>query len=606
MQHAKWTVFPAAAALLLLVVAFLYVVKPAHAPLSTRSDESRAQSLPPETKAGTSMNFVKTDDSREWVKRTLFVQARYRRVLAVSADGVAPATMRVAPINFEGPPADAQAIEYPVAAVFRTLQQAADASHGGDLVAVMPGTYEGFRIEDKPDASDGNYIHFKAMGNPGQVVINRPAPQQLRGWIIYLLDAHHVILQGFNLDGKSGPRTPGGGYPAGILLQGLFRQSAKWTHHIIVKDVFSHDHDSWGLHSVDTHTVLIQDCCFTGMNREHGAYVSDGSRNYVIRRNVFQGNNSGGLQCNIDPNATLLTLSRSAEFAAYAKYEPTREWALGLLELAAKKWGADNFPNGHGRNFIIEDNVMTGNGANGGGALNLAALQDSLIQNNLIYNNQNHGIAEWDNATPWEQRYATNAALTAEQARNLQNLPLWGCHGNRVRNNTVLLSSPTRFALGLVNGSYANRVRNNIFINEQGASIEITSNSILDLDSGYNVLGTVRFTTVSAHSWPTPSVPGAPIPEPLKSLAKNLDAGNHSTMGVSTAKVAGEFVRYGKEPWVLLENGWWRLNPARPDFHPKAGSALLAGHGDPRELPALDFNGEPRRAADMGAFRVAD
>lgn len=551
------------------------------------------------------MNFIKTDSSNEWVRRSFLVQARYRRVLVVSAEGTVPPTIRVSPLNLE-PPGNQESAEYPVTAEFRTLQEAADAAQGGDLVAVMPGTYAGFRLGDKPDAADGNYIHFRAVGRPGQVVINRPTEQQVRGWMVYLVGgAHHVILQGFNIDGSQAPRQTRGTLSTGILIQGLFYQDGKWAHHIIVTDVFSHDHDSWGLHSVNSHTVLIQDCCFTGMTREHGAYVSDGSRNYVIRRNVFQGNASGGLQCNIDPYCTLTGLARHPDLASYPKYEPTFEWASGLLRLATEKFGKDDFPDGRGRNFIIENNVMTGNGRNGGGALNLAALQDSLIQNNLIYNNQNHGIAEWDNATPFNPRSVGDPPTSPEQARNTQVLPLWGCRGNRVRNNTVLLSNPTRFALGLLNGSWGNRVRNNIFLNDQGPSMEITSTSILDLDSGYNAIGDVRFLSISGHSWPRPGSPGGPMPESLKPLARNLDARNHSTLGVTRARIAGEFVRYGQEPWVLLENGWWRLNPARPDFHPRPGSALLSGCGDPGELPELDFSGERRAGADLGALRTA-
>ena len=556
------------------------------------------------------MNFVKTDSSSEWVKRTFRIQERYRRVLVVSPDGTAGATIEVPPLDLEAPSGRAP-VAYPVAAAFRTLQEAADASQGGDLVAVMPGTYDGFRITGKPDAADGNYVHFRAMGRPGQVVINTAAPES-PGWMIYLVgDVHHVILQGFNIDGSEAPRrtwgTRGtrGTLPSGILIQGLFHVDGKWAHHIIVTDVFSHDHDSWGLHSVNSHTVLIQDCCFTGQTREHGAYVSDGSHNYVIRRNVFQGNASGGLQCNIDPFSTLRRLAAHPELRDYPRYEPTYEWATGLIRLATEKFGKGAFPDGRGTNFIIENNVMTGNGRNGGGALNLAALQDSLIQNNLIYNNANHGIGEWDNATPFNPRHVADAPDTPEEARDKATLPQWGCRGNRIRNNTVLLDNPTRFAMGFLNGSWGNRVRNNVLVNANGTSMEVTSTGILDLDSGYNVAGDVRFLSISGHSWPRPGKPGGPMPESLKGLARKLDATNHSTLGVTRERIAAEFVRPGNEPWVIFENGWWRLNPDRPDFHPKPGSTLLSGRGDPTDLPPVDLSGEPRRSPDVGAFRSA-
>ena len=71
--------------------------------------------------------------------------------------------------------------ELPVAEAFSTLQEAADAARGGDSVAVMPGTYVGFALGDKPDAGDGRYIHFKALGKPGEVVIDRPSVRDRRG-----------------------------------------------------------------------------------------------------------------------------------------------------------------------------------------------------------------------------------------------------------------------------------------------------------------------------------------------------------------------------------------------------------------------------------------
>jgi len=74
------------------------------------------------------------------------------------------------------------------------------------------------------------------------------------------------------------------------MLGGSFRLSSTLTHHIVILNNFSHDHNKWGLHSTDTHTVLMQGNLFANSREEHGAYVSDGSDNYVIRQNVFMGN----------------------------------------------------------------------------------------------------------------------------------------------------------------------------------------------------------------------------------------------------------------------------------------------------------------------------
>src|SRR5262249_42518039 len=159
----------------------------------------RAQARPP------SPVFYKTQNSDEWVVHTLRVQKKYSRVLVVDASEHPPKRIRVSALtlNSRRSDNDSPAREYKVAAVFKTLQEAADAAKGGDLVAVMPGNYAGFVLEEKPSAADKRYIHFKAMGEPGDVVLDRPSRNP--DWTILIRAAHHVIIQGFNVAGDNGP-----------------------------------------------------------------------------------------------------------------------------------------------------------------------------------------------------------------------------------------------------------------------------------------------------------------------------------------------------------------------------------------------------------------
>src|SRR6185503_1678868 len=187
---------------------------------------------------------------------------------------------------------------------------------------------------------------------------------------------------------------------------------------------------------------------------EHSAYVSNGSDDYVIRRNVFFGSSSGGLQCNLVPLSSLEDLAKRPEFKDYPKQQPTREWAAGLVKLATEQFGKNNFPDGRGVNFIIEDNVMNENGRVGGGSLNVAGLQDSLIQNNLIYNNRNHGIAQWNDQIPYDEAYEEPGPDSPQQVKGPDDLPLWGCSHNLIRNNTVLMNNPGRAAMQSRNGSW--------------------------------------------------------------------------------------------------------------------------------------------------------
>lgn len=556
-----------------------------------------------------SPKFVKTENSDEWVRKTFHVQRQYSRVLLVGAEK-AVKELRVAPLDLNNVASKMPLQRYRISLWFTTLQEAADAAHGGDLIAVLPGHYEGFVLGDKPDAGDGCYLHFKALGAPGEVVIDQAS--RVSDWMVLLDAAHHVILEGFNIAGMTGPGMEPRGPRAGIMLDGDFGHSGKQVHHVALVRVFSHNHRTWGFHSTDTHTVLIEDSLFAFSCLEHSAYVSDGSDNYVIRRNVFFGSYASGLQINLDPESSLREVLKHSHFKNYPPEKPTRAWAQGLLDAANREFGEANYPDGRGVNFIVEENVINGNGKRGGGSLNLAGLQDSLIQNNLIYGNFNHGIALWDNGNPYDASTVLPGPAAAEQVRGPSVLPFWGCQRNVIRNNTVLMNNSGRSALLLNNGSWGNLVRNNILINDQPNSLEVSNTSIYKLDSGFNVLNTVKYVGVSAHSRPWEIDPGSKqvispfvasdMQPSLKQLALHLDDGNHSVTGLTRERISKQFLRDGEEPWVIMEGATWRLNPARPDFRPRPASSLFVGTADKRQWPQRNLAGEIRRSPDIGAY----
>lgn len=559
---------------------------PSEAPLVPRpvTSASSSAAAPSAPSALGGAKFVKTQSSDEWVAKTFQVQKRYARVLVVGAP--APTTVRAALLDLNAREPAEEGEEYPVYKAFATLQDAANEAKGGDLIAILPGTYVGFVLGDKPSASDEHFIHFKAMGKPGEVIINQGSLED-PNWMIYLQAAHHVILQGLSLAGINDPAASGSGRVAraGIMLDGSFGRTGKLTHHIAILGVFSHHHRKWGLHSTDSHTVLVQDSLFAHSTEEHGAYISDGSDNYVIRRNVFFANRAAGLQANLDPEASLDETATHRALRSYPHKELTRAWAEGLVKRATAQFGEHRFPDGRGVSFIIEENVMNGNGSGGGAALNLAALSDSLIQNNLIYGNSAGGIAQWDNANPFDEPYIKQRPTTPEKVTGPETLPLWGCQNNLIRNNTVVMSS-ARPAIQCGNGSWGCRLRNNVAINEGGPAIQVVSTSIYKLDAGYNVVSQIDYEG---------------MPPALKSLAVSLPE-TRTTTGIGRARIAAELVRATDEPWVTLEGGWWKLNPNRPDFRPRAWSKLLVGQGDPRDVPARDLLGVQRTTADLGAF----
>jgi hypothetical protein len=536
------------------------------------------------------LTFFKTQDSSEWVTRAFKVQAHYARVIAVEPEGKPQAKVSVSRLDLNAAPGTPMpAEELPVTLTVRTLQEAAKEAKGGDLVAVLPGHYQGFTLGEKADAGDEKYVHFKALGAPGDVVIDKATGTDRR-WMVLLQGAHHVILQGFNV---AGAETPGAedakGPYAGILINGDFVRTSRLSHHIAVIGNFSHHHAKWGLHSVDSHTVLLQDNVFADSAEEHGAYVSDGSDDYVIRRNVFVGSHGCGLQVNVDPLASLEKLVAHPA-VEYRPLEKNREWALGLLKTATEKFGANAFPDGRGFNYIIESNVVNGNGLGGGAGINLAGVRESLIQNNLVYGNASSGIAEWDNANPFDAQSVRPGPQAAGEVTGADVLPIFGCFNNVIRNNTVLMAVKSRQALHVGNGSWGTRAFNNVLINDELDAIELLNTSIWRFESGRNVISKVRYE--GSASW-------------LKDLAIALPDGVHSVSGITLSALAPSFMSAGDEPWVILDARWWKSNPRRPDFRPRTTAVLLAGRADEHNLPRLDLDGRRRVKADIGAYATA-
>jgi hypothetical protein len=533
------------------------------------------------------LTFYKTQDSNAWIAHNFDVQRQFARVIAVTSSETPPSTVAVPRLDLAA--ASPGPIEVlPVTFAVKTLAEAAARSQGGDLVAVLPGRYDGFRLGDKPDAGDGRYIRFQALGAPGEVVVDGPCPED-PGWMILLQGAHHVLVSGFDIAGAA-TNTPGSadlrGPNAGILIDGDFVRTSRLSHHIAIVGNYSHHHRAWGIHSVDSHTVLVQDNLFAVSGREHAAYFSDGSDDYVIRRNVFFGSNACGLQVNLDPQASLEKVARNPAIS-YPPLQPSRAWAVGLMKVATARFGENAFPDGRGFNFIIEDNVINGNGRIGGAGINLAGLRESIVQNNLVYGNASAGIAEWDNGNVFDAAAVTPGPQSAAEVTGPEVLPLFGCVDNLIRNNTILSAVKGRAALLVGNGSWGTRAFDNVLVNDELPSIELRNTSLWRFEGRRNVLNRVEYLGPASS---------------MKSLAIQPPDGPDSTTGVTRQALSRSFVRPGDEPWVVLEGSWWKLNPSRPDFHPRMGSGLLAGRGDAAREPSADLDGRTRLGPDIGAY----
>jgi hypothetical protein len=518
--------------------------------------------------------WVVSDDADEWIRKSFVLQPSYARAFVV---GAGPALTEVevpAPGASSRSGAKVKAsVKVKVAGTFATIGEAIGEAKGGDVVAVRPGRYPGFVIADDSSMKDGAYLSIVALGKPGEVIVDRAAPAD-PSWMIYVRGGHHVVIDGLAILGTRDGKGPRGG----IMIDGAFRTTGKLAHHVVVRNVWSDGHRKWGIHATDTRTVLVEDSFFTRSFEEHGVYVSDGSDDWTIRRNVFFSNNAGGLQINVDPLASFEEAIEHPRFAGHARHDGTRAWAELTLKRGDELFGANAWPDGRGYNFHVTQNVMNENGRIGGAAINLAAVSDSLFENNLVYGNQAGGIALWDNQNPYDEQAVDQPPLTAADAVPAK-LPLFGCRNDRIRNNTVVLDG-RRASIQCRNGSIGCTLANNLAINAgTGPGLEVFGTSMPGLDAWNNVIGKVEY------SESTPALYAVVKMAPEKGGRTDVDA--------KTA--LAELENPSKVPWLRLDGPWPQIVPDPPSYRPKPGSALMRV-GDAKRQPPIDLEGKPRGA----------
>lgn len=504
-------------------------------------------------------------DTAAFIAANFQLQTAYHEVLCVAGESDCPGeiTTRVPCLS---PECDYAEQTYAISETFDTIQAASDAAQPGDLIIIMPGRYAGIEV-DGIGGEDGAYIHFLGWGDPGSIIIDAPADPN-KGYLrhhFYFADSHHYIIQ--NLAFERAER-------AGIFMTGYFEGTGHFSHHFIVLDVYSHDNGKWGLHTTSTNYVLIQDSFFSNSGEEHGVYISGSGDQMVIRRNVFQGNTASGLQVNADPQTATLTVfywlqtatgdtcgwsEEDVEFTGAATWNDLKTCydEQGLPDLG------EFFEDGISEYLIIEQNIITANGSAGGAGINLASVRNSVIRNNLVYGNEAAALACWDNA------YAEEKGLDTSD---------FGCHDVRILNNTMVDESGERGALILNNDARRVVVFNNIIIRDRDDAYELANHSGEGLQSGHNYYS-ARYDEESPEA--SPEI--------------------NSITGFSVADGLAQFVNPSFETWVVEDERWPVLNPARPDFRPNPDSSLLTA-GNPAYASELDLNGQPRAGTEIGAL----
>lgn len=513
-------------------------------------------------------------DTAAFIDASFQLQDTYARVLCVEGDAACPAEVTTA-VPCLTASCSAVPTLYPVSETFQTIQDAADSAQPGDLILIMPGRHRGIEVE-QTGGDDGAYIHLLGWGDPGTIIVDEPARPDV-GYLrhhFYFIAAHHYIIQNIAFEGAD--------RGAGLFMSGNFGATGQFAHHFIISNVYSHANGEWGLHTTATNTMLIQDSIFTTASNEHGVYISGSGDQMVIRRNVFQNNNAGGLQVNADPQSATIEVfywlqtatgdtcgwtEADVEFTGAATWDDLKACydQQGLPDLG------EYFEDGISEGFIIEQNVATGNGAAGGAAINLASVRNSIVRNNLIYGNRAAGIACWDNA------YAEEKGLPSSQ---------FGCADVTIANNTVVDETGNRGALILNRDNRDLTVVNNIIIRDRDDAYELAERSGQGLRSSHNLLSALT------------------VEDSPGTLLLDTDAGSGSIVGVSVTEALSHFVSPGFAPWLLENANWPTLNPDRPDYHLRRDSDLIKS-GNPAFAPTLDANASPRGNLEIGALTIA-
>ena len=217
------------------------------------------------------------------------------------------------------------------------------------------------------------------------------------------------------------------------------------SHHVTIQGCVFGNHQKWGIFTdyADDLSLLGNECF--GSIDEHGIYHSNSSDRGVISGNWCHDNNASGIQINADPDFL-------APIGGYV-------------------------PDGISSYCVVERNFLQDNGVVGGAAINLASVRNCVIRNNVIVNDawiNSTGIALWDNGAGIQ----------------------WGCKDNLIEHNTVAYTSQKgRYAIGFMNGSTGNTIRDNVLRGGRRGAIAFTADSLSGLTCDYNVL-------FSVDNWP--------------------------------------------------------------------------------------------------------
>lgn len=294
------------------------------------------------------------------------------------------------------------------ASPFRQIRRALMSAVPGDTILVGDGGYLGFDLAGKIGGAS-SVLTIRALGQGANVLPTSDRSDNRD--TIHVSSSAWVVIEG--LRAFNGNRAS-------------VRVNA--SHHVTIRNGVFGDNATWGIFTNHSDDLLLEgNVCF-GSVAEHGIYVSNSGDRPVVRGNRSYGNRGAGIQLNADASQ-----------------------------------GGDGLITG----AVIENNILSGNGAGGGGAINLDGVQDSIVRNNLLYDNHASGI--------------TNFQIDGAA----------GPRGMRILNNTIDQAADGRWAVLISETTGVNVVRNNILYNRHSFRGGLLFGDAADAaatDSDYNVM----------------------------------------------------------------------------------------------------------------------
>jgi hypothetical protein len=283
-----------------------------------------------------------------------------------------------------------------------TVQHAVDSASPADVITVLPGRYTGCRI--RISGTEANPITLRAQ-TTGTVTLDTVSPDATHDTIIDFdrdpgAGVGYWIVQGFTVTGA--PRY-------GIAL---FGYDAARHHHIRILNNHVAGNGVTGIFTAFSDDIEIGNNV-SEYNGEHGLYVSNSSRRYIIRGNTLRNNAYAGIHLNGDEHM-----------------------------------GGD----GVIRDVVIERNVIQGNGSSGASGINMDGVIGGRVVNNLLYDEHASGISLYDgDASTGTQCIAVfhNTIITAADGRWALNMTSPGTVSNRFYNNILYTHHSWRGAIAV-------------------------------------------------------------------------------------------------------------------------------------------------------------